>query len=343
MNAHPPAPHPPAPHGDCQDRQDCQSQTAPAHEHAHAHAPQSVHHAAPRPVAAVQPEGEVILVIGHGSRQEEGNRQVREFVARWRERRPGWRVEVGFIEFGRPDLHDALLAAGRSARRVLALPLILNAAGHVRGDIPAAVAHARQHCPDVEFLVAPHLSACQPILDVLLRRLDEALQSLDMPDPSTTGVILLGRGSSDPLANGDMARMARWLFEAAPEHELVDLAFTGVTWPRLEKVVQRHARLGMGQIVVLPHYLYTGVLIERIQRQVEHLRVQHPRMRFACAPYFGFEPEIFALLEHYVSELRERGHCLPLDGSGPRPVVPGHHHGHDHHHHDHHHHQEPTP
>lgn len=74
MNAHHSAPHHPAPHGDCQDRQDCQSQTAHAHEHAHAHAPQSVHHAAPRPVAAVQPEGEVILVIGHGSRQEEGNR-----------------------------------------------------------------------------------------------------------------------------------------------------------------------------------------------------------------------------------------------------------------------------
>ena len=68
-----------------------------------------------------------------------------------------------------------------------------------------------------------------------------------------------------------MARMARWLYENEPGHELVDLAFTGVTWPRLERVAQRQARLGMGQIVVLPSYLFTNVLMQRIQRQVQHL------------------------------------------------------------------------
>ena len=49
-----------------------------------------------------------------------------------------------------------------------------------------------------------------------------------MPDLVTTSVILLGRGSSDRMANGDVARMARWLFEVS-EHELVDIAFTGIT------------------------------------------------------------------------------------------------------------------
>ena len=70
----------------------------------------------------------------------------------------------------------------------------------------------------------------------LQRRLAQAMLTLDMPDPATTGIILLGRGSSDMHANGDMARMARWLYESEPGHELVDLAFTGVTWPRLERV-----------------------------------------------------------------------------------------------------------
>jgi precorrin-8X/cobalt-precorrin-8 methylmutase len=59
----------------------------------------------------------------------------------------------------------------------------------------------------------------------------------------TTGVVLLGRGSSDAGANGELAKMARWVFEDN-EHELVDLAFTGVTWPRLETVVQRQAKPG---------------------------------------------------------------------------------------------------
>ena len=61
----------------------------------------------------------------------------------------------------------------------------------------------------------------------------------------------------------------------------------------------------MGQIVVLPYYLFTGVLMQRIQRQVQHLCAQYPQIRFACTPHFGLEPEIFSLLERYASDLRE--------------------------------------
>lgn len=277
--------------------------------------------------------GDLILVVGHGSREEAGNQEVRDFVAQWRLRHPDWRIECGFIEFGRPALDAALLEAGRQAARVIVLPLILNAAGHVRGDIPEAVAQARRQCPDTLFLTAPHLSACQTVLQVLQRRLAQAMLTLDMPDPATTGIILLGRGSSDMHANGDMARMARWLYESEPGHELVDLAFTGVTWPRLERVAQRQARLGMGQIVVLPYYLFTGVLMQRIQRQVQHLCAQYPQIRFACTPHFGLEPEIFSLLERYTSDLREGRPCLPHDGSAPRPALAhGHAHEHPHEH-----------
>jgi sirohydrochlorin ferrochelatase len=101
-----------------------------------------------------------------------------------------------------------------------------------------------------------------------------------VPDPQTTGVILLGRGSSDAGANGELARMARWIFEEN-DHELVDLAFTGVTWPRLETVVQRQVKLGMTQICVIPVYLFTGVLIERINGQLERLKQQYPQVAFA--------------------------------------------------------------
>jgi sirohydrochlorin cobaltochelatase len=125
------------------------------------------------------------------------------------------------------------------------------------------------------------------------------MKSLAMPDPQTTSVILLGRGSSDAGANGELARMARWLFEAN-DHELVDLAFTGVTWPRLETVVQRQIRLGMTQIAIVPVYLFTGVLIERIHEQVARLRMQYPQIAFALGTHFGFEPGIFALLDRRV-------------------------------------------
>lgn len=277
---------------------------------------------------------DIVLLVGHGSRDPAGNREIEEFAQRWRARRPDWQIEICFIEFAEVLVDNGLEQAARAARRVIVVPLILNAAGHVKMEIPAHIETARARHPETEFIYAPHLGACDPILAILKRRLHAAMRELDMPDPRTTGVILLGRGSSDRMANGEVAKMARWLQESG-EHELVDIAFTGITHPRLERVVQRHARLGMTQLVVLPYYLFTGTLTERIKRQVEHLRLQYPRVRFARGEYFGFEDEIFALLEQRVSSAGHDVGRMPCDGCKYREIA--HDHGHGHHHHDDHH------
>ena len=276
---------------------------------------------------------DTILLVGHGSREQSGNDEIETFAQQWRTRRPDWRIEVCFIEFSDITLGEGLRRAAVGTQRVLVVPLILNAAGHVKMDIPIAIDAARLESPSVEFLYAPHLTACDPILDIMKRRLKGAMQQLDMPDPTTTGVVLLGRGSSDRQANGEVAKMARWLMEETDE--LVDIAFTGITYPRLEKVVQRQVRLGMTQIAVLPYYLFSGTLISRITRQVEHLKTQYPTMRFVSTTYFGFEQEIFALLETRVQDLQEgKPECrMPCDGCKYRE-----HHTHEHeheHHHDH--------
>ena len=282
---------------------------------------------------------DTILLVGHGSREASGNAEILLFAERWRARHPDWRIEVGFIEFADPLLDPALNHAARNSERVLVLPLILNAAGHVRQDIPSAIQRARKRHPDVQFLYAPHLAVSDPLLRILKRFLRQAMLQLDVPDPRTTGVILLGRGSSDRLANGDVARMARWLWEIG-DHERVDLAFTGVTFPRLEKVVRDQVALGMMQIVVMPYYLFTGTLIKRIGRQMENLAAQYPQVRFAHTSYFGFEPEIARMLDERVHALKQGVGAIDLDRL-MRPDLfresEGHHHHHHHHGHGHHH------
>ena len=285
---------------------------------------------------------DTILLVGHGSREKSGNDEILEFAEQWRQRQPGWRIEVCFIEFSEITMSEGLRRAATGAQRVLVVPLILNAAGHVKMDIPQAIDGARLKFAAVQFLYAPHLAACDPILSIVKRRLKGAMQALDMPDPTTTGVVMLGRGSSDRQANGEMAKMARWLMEET-DHELVDLAFTGITWPRLEKAVQRQSLLGMTQVVVLPYYLFNGTLVERIARQVENLKAQYPAIRFTSTAYFGFEREIFELLEARVNDLKRGApeFRMPCDGCkyrefGVEHGLGGHHHddalAHDHDH-----------
>lgn len=301
---------------------------------------------------------DTILLVGHGSREKSGNDEIEVFAQQWRARQPGWRIEICFIEFSEITMSEGLRRAATGSQRVMVVPLILNAAGHVKMDIPQAIDGARLKFPGVQFLYAPHLTACDHILSIVKRRLKGAMKALDMPDPTTTGVVMLGRGSSDRQANGEMAKMARWLMEET-DHPLVDLAFTGITWPRLEKAVQRQSLLGMTQVVVLPYYLFNGTLVERITRQVDNLKAQYPTIRFTSTTYFGFEHEIFELLEERVNDLKRGApeSRMPCDGCkyrefGVENGMGGHHHNdavahnhdHDHDHaHDHAHEHEHAP
>ena len=271
------------------------------------------------------------LLAGHGSRNREGNDEIEKFAAQWREKHPDWRIEVCFIEHADVLLNEGLDRAAQDAGRVVLIPFILNAAGHVKMELPAAIESARERHPGVEFVVTRHLGMGREIFDVLQKQLDRLMKALDVPDPQTTGVILLGRGSSDAGANGELARMARWIFEEN-DHELVDLAFTGVTWPRLETVVQRQVKLGMTQICVIPVYLFTGVLIERINGQLARLKQQYPQVAFALGKHFGFEPEIFALLDRRAGDDQlAEGSLLECDGCKYREAAEAEHlHDHSH-------------
>ena len=277
-----------------------------------------------------------ILLVGHGSRVAAGNVEIEKFTKIWQARNPTWKIELCFIEFAPITLDMGLANATHGARRVIVVPLILNAAGHVKMEIPHHIEKARKQYPNVEFIYARHLGANDKLLAILKRNLRNAMMALDMPDPKTTGVILLGRGSSDRFANGENTKLSRYLFEES-QHELVDPAFTGISFPRLETAAQRQIKLGMMQIAVLPYYLFSGTLMERIKKQVARLESQYPQISFSLASYFGFEDEIFELLEERVAQAKGDGEgervMMECDGCAYRKEAEAEHQ--HHHHHDH--------
>ncbi|MFV1982809.1 MAG: sirohydrochlorin chelatase [Thiohalomonadales bacterium] len=287
-----------------------------------------------------------VLLVGHGSRDKNGNIEIEKFSKEWQARNSEWDITTCYIEFADILLDDGLdiaadIATTNKSNKVIILPLILNAAGHVKMEIPFHINKARERHSQINFVYARHIGAAEPILAILKRNLTKALASIEMPDPHSTGVIILGRGSSDQFANGELAKMARWLFEKT-EHDAVDIAFTGITYPRLETVVQRQKLIGKTQIVILPYYLFTGTLMERIKRQTSRLQQQHPVISFALSNYFGFENEIYELLSARVKQAigeddsySGENIMLECDGCHYRELAESEGHKHNHEHHDH--------
>jgi sirohydrochlorin cobaltochelatase len=85
------------------------------------------------------------------------------------------------------------------------------------------------------------------------------------PDPQTT-VLLVGRGSTDPDANADVARAARLLAETSPV-AAVEYAFVSLAAPGVAAGLDRCRALGAARVAVLPYFLFTGVLPRRVAGQ----------------------------------------------------------------------------
>src|SRR5438270_13627409 len=74
-----------------------------------------------------------LLLIAHGSRQDEANADLFQVVAELRRRRPRVIVEAAFLELAGPAIEQgAATCVARGAGRVVLLPYFLSAGVHVR-------------------------------------------------------------------------------------------------------------------------------------------------------------------------------------------------------------------
>ncbi|GIF50551.1 hypothetical protein Afe04nite_50900 [Asanoa ferruginea] len=137
---------------------------------------------------------------------------------------------------------------------------MLVAAGHAKGDIPASLAAERARHPGLSFAYGRPLGPHPGILALLRERLAETGADSD------TTVLLVGRGSTDPDANAEVAKVARLLAETTPMAN-VEYAFVSLAQPGVMAGLDRCRALGAQRIVVLPYFLFTGVLPRRVEAQ----------------------------------------------------------------------------
>jgi len=263
--------------------------------------------------------GPALLVVGHGTRSAEG---VSQFVSHVNRIRSITKVDVagGFIELSAPPLTDAvaeLVAAGH--RRVVAVPLVLVAAGHSKGDVPAALKRESLRNPGLAFDYGRPLNSHPRILSLLTERLDAVLPPNHR---ANTAVLLVGRGTTDPDANSDVAKAAR-LFWEGRGLKTVEPAFVSLAEPSVVQGLERCRALGARRIVVLPYFLFPGVLPQRVSEQAQGWGIQNDEIDLRIADVLGDSRSLAELvLERYEEALagRVRVNC---DACIYRIALPG--------------------
>jgi sirohydrochlorin cobaltochelatase len=247
----------------------------------------------------------------------------------------GTRVAGGFIELSAPALRKAVAnLAAASPGPIVAIPLMLSAAGHAKGDIPAALAREQARHPGLTWTYARPLGPHPALLELLTARIAAVSGE---PSPA---VLLVGRGSTDPDANADVVKTARLLWEGR-DYPLAETAFVSLARPDVAQGLERCRLLGARRIVVARYFLFPGVLPDRVAEQAAAYAAAHPELDIACTDVLGDCDEIAALVwERYREALAGdiRMNCdvcvyrIAMPGFEHRVGEPQHPHDHPHDH-----------
>jgi sirohydrochlorin ferrochelatase len=229
-------------------------------------------------------------------------------VARYQARRPEFLLRHGYIELAQPLLAEALAALGPEPRQVTVLPLFLFAASHVKNDVPRALATARQNAPSVEFVATRALGLHPRMIDLALERACETLP-MEPEDARRTTVILVGRGSSDPDANGDFCKLAG-IFQEGREFRAVLPAFIAIARPRFEEVLELAARTRPERLLIVPFLLFNGQLMRQLGEHVDAFRARYSWIKTALAPHLGGTDHVLDVLDRILDEHLKQGNVV---------------------------------
>jgi sirohydrochlorin ferrochelatase len=124
-----------------------------------------------------RPMRDGLLLIAHGSREDEANADLRHVASELRRRGVYAVVEASFLELAEPGIEDGgARCVSQGAERVVLLPYFLSAGVHVRRDLTKARDRLAEHFPAVDFRLAEPLGRHPHLIDVVVERAHAALK-----------------------------------------------------------------------------------------------------------------------------------------------------------------------
>ncbi|MBF2007546.1 sirohydrochlorin chelatase [Chlorogloeopsis fritschii PCC 9212] len=286
-----------------------------------------------------------LLMIGHGTRDAEGRQALLDFAAIYQSLDASRPVLPCFLELTGPTIQEGIdQCVEKGYTEFSVLPVLLFAARHNKFDITNELDRAKSKYPQLKFHYGRHFGITPAIIELWRSRLAE----LDKPENNPhqisradTVLLFVGRGSSDPDANGDVYKLARILWEGSG-YSTVETCFIGITHPRLEEGFRRARLYQPKRIIVLPYFLFTGALVKKIFNITAQQQEQHPEIVMTCLPEMGLHPQLFSVLREREIETQLGQVQMNCEMCKFRLAALANHHGnehsHDHHHHHHHHH-----
>lgn len=118
---------------------------------------------------------EGVILLGHGSKRNEANEEMRELGRMVANNLDDLMCEVAFLTFGEPDLSKAVerLVDGK-AEQIIIAPVFLVTGNHIKKDIPAKVRQEKEKYPWINFVTVDHFGPHPVLVGLICEKIKEA-------------------------------------------------------------------------------------------------------------------------------------------------------------------------
>lgn len=201
-----------------------------------------------------------LICLAHGSRDTRSSKTVTALVREVKAQRRDLKIERAFLEHSRPrfaDVVDRVVDAGHD--EIVVVPLFLTEDADTTEDISVELDKAMKRHRGLKIRATDVLGLEPRFLEVLDVRMREALKQARVRE--LDALVLAADGSSDPLANQAVARLARvW----GTHHKLpVTAAYATKAPPATGEAVRAFRAEGRRHIAVASLFLTPGASDDR--------------------------------------------------------------------------------
>ncbi len=255
-----------------------------------------------------------ILVVGHGTRNPAGARQLLDLVSQMQAKAPAAKILGCFLELAEPSIEQAIeRLSEQGIKKTLVVPVLLFTAGHALQDIPDAVSQAGKRFGIEVIGQTGSLGTHPSVLELSQVRYEEIIalgkghpcpvnacarvqcntgrcdgQSMTL---GRIGLAMVGRGTSDQEALTHMRQLTELKVSQLSVIQYQTGFFAGGQ-PDVDGLLVEASQWECESVLVQPHLLFEGELIEQLRYKVLQCQLRYREKQWLIARTLGADPKL---------------------------------------------------